>query len=232
MTLTSLIRSLAYDPHPHVLVLSAEGTASTPATVMGAYFPGPLWVKSDGSDERRESKTGTSHLLFQLQPRFRLFGWTRPHAPLKNLITTNDDAPSLEAIAGSDETFPKYNKSYDIGAAGGEKGVCLHIDPETNSATLRSATSDSDSGEAAAWYRDMCSDYSSFDKTLDKKQWEVDLQVDHFDVFRVSGGITIDLPTSYLTRPTDKAQYARQATEFKIDNEELKRRIQGFGSTD
>lgn len=112
LTVTRLVQSLAQDAHPHVLLLTSNATATTPLTVMGAFFPGTV---SSTEGEKHEMKPSTPRFLFQLQPQFRLYRWNGPNVPLVNIINTEDDAPSSGAIAASEEPFLKATKPYRIG---------------------------------------------------------------------------------------------------------------------
>ena len=105
----------------------------------------------------------------------------------------------------------------------------MRIDPETKSATLTSNSIDADYGKVV-WYKDVCIDGDSGDKTLNKN-WEVTVKLDQLDIFSVSGGIDVNLVTGRIIRAKDQARYMQDATEPKIKGEELTKRIQGFGST-
>lgn len=226
MTMTRLVKSLVQDPHPYLLLFTGKETVTRPGTAVGAYFPGPLWLRANEGQEKREFKAGTSYLLFQLQPQFRLLRWTSPQIPLTNIIDTDGDAPSIEAVAASDETSSKFSKPYRIGDPE-RKGPGLHIDPETKSATL-SNSADDDSGEGF-WYKDVYIDGDG-DRTLNKN-WDATVKLDQLDIFSVSGGIDANLATRRIIGAKDQTQYMQEATEPKIRGEELTKRIQGFGST-
>ncbi|KAJ5620839.1 hypothetical protein N7510_004823 [Penicillium lagena] len=226
LTVTRLVKTLKNDAHPHLMLLTSDGT-TTPATVVGVYFPGPLWL---GSNEREkcEFKTGTSHLLFQLGPQFRLLRWTCPGIPLTDIVNTHEEALSLEAIAASDETSPTSNKAYWVGDP--ERiGPGLQIDPETKSALLTSNLTDANIGRAA-WYNDVGRDSDRGDEAP-KEPWEVTVKLGQLHFFRVSCRIDADLATGRIIRAKDQARYMREAAKPRIEGEELKKRIQGFGST-
>jgi len=136
----------------------------------------------------------------------------------------HEDAPSLEAIAASDAT---YSRSYAIGAPG-EKGTCLRIDPEQNLATLTSGLSGASSG-AVTGYTAMRKDLNATNNALDR-QYEVTVKIDNFEVFRVTGGVDTDRHNDSLMGPLDSARYTEEAMGSRVEAEELKKRIQGFGS--
>lgn len=227
LTLARLVKALKSEAHPHLILFASE-EMTTPATVVGAYFPGPLWLEANGR-EKHEFKTGTSHLLFQLEPQFRLLRWTCPDVPLTDVINTDDEyALSLEAIAASDETSPQSNKAFWIGDPE-RMGPSLQIDPETKSATLMSSLTDADSG-GVVWYNDVGRENDRGDQQA-KQNWDATVNLGQLILYAVSGGIDTELATGRIIRAKDQARYMREATKPKIEGEELKKRIQGFGST-
>lgn len=221
-TVTRLVQSLVQDPHPHLILLTSNATATTPLTVIGAYFPRPL---SNAKGEKREPKTSTPHLLFQLRPNFRLLRWNGPHMLLTQIINTEDDAPLLRAVAASDEPPLESTKAYRIGDPE-RKGAGLCIDPETKSATLTSNITDTDSGKVVG-YKPVYMTGNDNDITA-YSNWEVAVKIDHFEIFRLKVGIDAHVASEGAK---DQNQYAQDATQEKIQGEELSKRIQGFGST-
>lgn len=69
-----------------------------------------------------EKKTGISHLLFQLEPQFRLFQWINSGAPLTDDVNTEDRTISFKTIASSNSD---NNSPYLIGDEEG-KGPSLY----------------------------------------------------------------------------------------------------------
>lgn len=223
LTATHLVQSLTQDPYPHVLLLTSNATATTPLTVMGAYFPSTL---SYAEGEKRKLKPSTPHLLFQLQPQFRLYRWNGPQIPLADIIKTEDDAPLSGAITASEEPSSKATKRYRIGDPE-RKAAGLCIDPETKSATLTSSTTDTDIGDVVG-YKPVCINNTNSGIKLDSN-WKVAVKIDHFEILRVKGGIDTNVA---FERANTLVRYAPQhATEERIKREELSKRIQGFGST-
>ena len=255
LTVTHLVQSLVQDADPHILLLTSDATATTPLTVIGAYFPSPL---SSAEGEKRELKQGTPEFLFQLQPQFRLQRWNGPQIPLTNVINPEDDAALLGAIAASDEALLKSTKPYRIGDPGrNETGLC--IDPGPKSAALTGNTKDTDSGVAVG-YESVYINGNGSDIKLDCN-WEVAVKIDHLDIFRLKGGIDANVASGgakdqnrYEQHATeekikgedlskdgidanvasggakDPNRYVQHETEDKIEGEELLKRIQGFGS--
>ena len=136
----------------------------------------------------------------------------------------HEDATSLEAILAREET---YSKSYAVGAPG-ENGTRLHIDPEQNLATSKGGMSGVSSG-AVTGYTEMRNNPNAINNAL-HRQCEVTVNIDSFEVFRVSGGVDIDRYNESLMRPLERARYTEEVTRPKVGTEELKKRIQGFGS--
>ncbi len=82
------------------MLFSSDAVATTPKTVIGAYFPDPLDVTITGAEnEKRETRGNTSHLLFQLQPSFRLLRSGKPDVSITDLIKTEGQGVSLAEIA-------------------------------------------------------------------------------------------------------------------------------------
>ena len=221
LTVTRLVKTLKDNAHPHLMLLTSDET-TTPAMVLGAYFPGPLWLNANGKD-RREFKTGTSHLIFQLEPEFRLLRWACPGIPLTDIVNTHDEELSLEAMAGSENTSSTSNTVYWIGDPE-RTGPGLQIDPVARSALLTNNFTDANDG-GVVWYEDV-------GRHSDPgEHWEVTVKLGQINFFRVSGGLDEDLATGRIVRARNHARYMREATKTRIAGEELRKRILGFGST-
>lgn len=213
---THLVHSITQDPHPHIILLTSNATDTKPLTVIGSCFPSPL---SNPGGEQRQLVSKTPHFLFQLRPQLQLHRWNGPHIPLAKIITIDDEISLLGAVAVSNELSLTTTKPYRIGGYE-RKGAGLCIDPETKSATLRSNTTNTDSGLVVGYGKDS-------DKEIASNR-EVVIQIDHFDVFRVMGAIDADVD---YAAAKNQYRYVNDATEEKIKGEELSKRIQGFGST-
>ncbi|KAJ5110972.1 hypothetical protein N7532_001507 [Penicillium argentinense] len=223
LTVTRLVKTLENNAYPHLMLLTSDAT-TTPVTVVGAYFPGPLWLKANGKD-LREFKTGTSHILFQLEPQFRLLRWIWPNIQLTDIINTHEEELSLEAIVASDKTPPTSNKVYWIGDPE-RTGPGLQIDPVARSALLTSNFTDANDG-GVAWYNDV-GRHSDREDKIPKKHWEVTVKLGQLKIFRLSCGLDADLATGRIIRAKDQARYMREAMKTRIAGEDL---ISGFGST-
>ena len=199
LTVTRLVQSLTQEAYPHLILLSSNVTVTTPLTIMGAYFPSPL------------SKPSTPHFLFQLRPQLRIYRWNGPHLTLANIINIEDDL--------------KSTKPYRIGDPE-RKGASLSIDPETKLATLRGHTINAHSGELVG-YKLVCMDGTDSDMKIGSN-WEVTVKIDHFDTFRVKGGVDTNVASE---EAKNRYRYVQDATEGKIKGEDLSKWIQGFGPT-
>lgn len=225
LTVARLVKSLTQDLHPYLLVITSnEKSTSKPGTIIGAYFPGPLWFKcNEDTGDAPKFGTGTSHLLFQLTPQFRLLRWTRPRVPLTDIIKMDDDeVPSLDAIVGCDGIFPTLSMTYRIGSSDG-KGSSLRISPETGSAVLKINPTDINYNDVAC-FKDAYRDNSG------GHEWETTVNHAQLEIFTVAGGVDANLATEGISRKEDYAQCVRGEAQQKIKGEELKMRIQGFGS--
>ena len=199
LTVTRLVQSLTEEAYLHLILLTSNLAVTTPLTIIGAYFPSPL------------SKPSTPHFLFQLRPQVRVYRWNGPHIPLANIINVEDDL--------------KSTNPYRIGDPE-RKGVSLSIDPEIQSATLRSNTANAHSGDLVG-YKLVCMNGSDSHMKIDSN-WEVAIKIDHFDTFRVKGGVDTNVDSEGVK---DLHQYTQDATIEKIKGEELSKRIQGLGPT-
>ncbi|RAL05941.1 uncharacterized protein BO80DRAFT_440678 [Aspergillus ibericus CBS 121593] len=164
MTASSLVKALQRNPRPKVILATDNGESMSPATVVGVFIPSLLY--GEGEDQPR---AGTSHLLFQLLPEFRLLRWTETHTPLVEFIKGGIDegTPSLQAIeAGACGMSP-----YSIGDPQGSSGA-IQIDPTTKSITFsRTAGANREN----MGYQDMC--------IADKAQCEVLIESGTVDVY-------------------------------------------------
>ena len=132
-TVKNVIEVLAQDTHSHVLVITSNATATTPAAVIGAYLPKTL------SNEQRGFQSSTSCLLFQLRPQLLVLRWNDPHIPLTSVIEAGDGTSIFNAVVSGDEAPLEFTKFYRIGDPQ-NMGACLCIDLESKSALLASRT--------------------------------------------------------------------------------------------
>ncbi|KAI1738409.1 hypothetical protein F4680DRAFT_426058 [Xylaria scruposa] len=101
----------------YVVIFTTD--ADTSNTVIGAFFPIP---------------SGTTHMLFQIQPRFRILRWEKAEIPRVDLIKADAKA-SLSDITTNEVSGPTGNAPYWIGNSL-EQGAGLRVDPNKETVTL------------------------------------------------------------------------------------------------
>ena len=215
-TAKSLIESLAQDTHSHVLMITSNATATTPATVMGAYLPKKL------SNEQRGFQSSTSYLLFQLRPHFLILRWNSPHIPLTSIIEAGGGTSTSTAVVTSDEVPVESTTSYRIGHPQSQ-GASLCIDLEKKSALLTSSTMDVNPEEVVE-FKPLCKCNHKDDMVISGHR-EVAVDIDHFEILRVIG--TLNTPETAC----NQNRYVQDPDVKKITGEELSKRIEGFGSS-
>lgn len=221
-TIVRLVQAISHHLSAYVVLFSSDAVSTTPKAIIGAYFLGPLYVTStEAENEKCETRNYTSHLLFQLWPRFCLLQWTNPDVPLTDLINTEGNKVSLAKIATS-EDLESLNVPYWIGHPMGQCAG-LRIDPEKKTATL--------AGSDEHWYIDV----SAEGNNGLSKNWEVTIQNARMDIFTVTGGVDQELKTGPIAKVEDLPKHRPHppphALEHRVEGEELLERIQGFGSS-
>jgi hypothetical protein len=228
LSLPRLIKALTHDSSQcNLIIILGNTSGPSPApVVMGALFPDMPWATKPNDTA---SKLAMSHILFQLQPKFRLLRWTRSHVPLPtDFIYLDDDAAtggtkmqSLKSIAAGDGIS---QESYWIGAPGGTR-TGLHINPYTRMATLRTTTTSNKSGK----YEDI-----GLERNVDGDaglEEEFSFTVNQIAAFKAESGTHANVCSGETSIEKDDPRYGNQSHETKIEGEELAKRIQGFGST-
>lgn len=238
-----LVKALAQDssqmdhPQSNLLIVTGNTNTSSPApVVMGALFPGMPWATNpnDTEEEKKEwaSKITTSHILFQLQPKFRLLRWTGSHVPLPaDFIYLDDEATadgsnmqSLEEIAANNEIS---DKSYWIGPPERTK-TGLHIDPDTRVAMLRTTAISNEGGDSGRYEDIGVQPNGDGDIGLEEESL---FTVSQIAVFKAESGTHANVCSGETSTEKNDSRYGNQSHETKIEGEELAKRIQGFGST-
>ncbi|KAI0432796.1 hypothetical protein F5Y09DRAFT_300928 [Xylaria sp. FL1042] len=128
MTMLRLRQSLSDHSTSHVVLFTSAADCDSPITIIGAYLPVPNAVEDTGN--RFLNVSDSSHILFQLQPTFRLLRWAKREIPFTSLIHSEGKAPPDEVVQEEDLDLP-----YWIGAPQ-ERGVGLRVDPRKRTATL------------------------------------------------------------------------------------------------
>ncbi|KAI1425302.1 hypothetical protein F5Y12DRAFT_747890 [Xylaria sp. FL1777] len=119
-----------------VVLFSGRAVATSPKTVIGVYLSGPPQTSgTQAGIETRESGSNTTHVLFQLQPSFRLSRWTESNASLSGLIKAEQD------VSLGENTANEYSESsstpYWIGDPVGQS-TRLRVDTGKKTVTLTS----------------------------------------------------------------------------------------------
>ncbi|KAJ5156384.1 hypothetical protein N7492_009187 [Penicillium capsulatum] len=155
-------------------------------------------------------RTGAGiHAFFQLQPRFCVLRWTggkRKNA--RHIVSANDESCQNSIGSGKDDDSTGTGPFW-IGDPDGN-GVCMKIEPENRSASV------------------VC--LSDVMKPMGAAFGDVQVSVDHITVLDVSGSepaANANTPGN----PYEKPKTTEGSTENRIQGEELRRRIMGFGST-
>ncbi|OBT83027.1 hypothetical protein VE02_07762 [Pseudogymnoascus sp. 03VT05] len=175
-SIVRLVQTLSRHPSAYIVLFSSDAVGTTPKTAIGAYFPGPLDVTITGAEnEKRETQSNTSHMLFQLLPSFRLLRSGKPDISITDLIKTEGQGVSLAEIA-TNEVLESSNLPYWIGD-GTSQRKGLRIDPQKKTAMLASGD--------GQWYRDLRADENS----QSSKNWEVTAQNPSMDIFMVTSGV-------------------------------------------
>ncbi|KAH8899992.1 hypothetical protein GQ53DRAFT_206193 [Thozetella sp. PMI_491] len=134
-TIHRLVQGLSNDASGYVLLFTGDGFGPHQKAAIGAYLPGSLHTASiEAGGTRSEARGNASHLLFQLQPRFRLLQWTKPAPPLTDLIQSEGKKIALGEISTSEGSEPSV-VPYWVGDPSGQ-GTSLRIDPGKKTATL------------------------------------------------------------------------------------------------
>ena len=212
MPLTQLQDHLSSVASPH-LVLCSNDPNSPQHTVLGAYFPGPLWRSSSLGFERKPAVATSSHLLLQLLPHFRILQWTGRRMPLADLLVPAGSSPDERTT--TDKNLPL--QPYLIGAPGPE-GTHLRIDPETQIATLTHRVSPDNTGLR---YQPIIGPEPG---DQGEGEWMATVEGARIDIFCVTGPAESEFPHRYPD------PYSEQSEADRVGGAELAGRIRGFGS--
>lgn len=244
LSLSRLVKALtqgsSQSDHPLrcnlLIVLGNTSTPNPTPVVMGAIFPGIPWTTNptdtEGKKREWESKLTTSHILFQLQPEFRLLRWIGSHMSLPaDFICLDDKATgdgnnvqSLKDVVTDNEIS---RKSYWIGAPEGTKAG-LHIDPDRRIATLRTSTTPNERGNSGRYQDIDVERDGDGDVGLEE---EFLFTVSQIAAFKTEGGTHANVCSGETLTGKDYSRYEHQENEGRIEGKELAKRIQGFGSS-
>ncbi|KAI0872530.1 hypothetical protein GGS24DRAFT_431822 [Hypoxylon argillaceum] len=157
MTMPHLCQNVSDDSTAHIVLVTTAADDSSPTTVIGAYLPNrnPVEVTSP----YLSIKLDASHILFQLQPSFRLLRYSKSQMPLADLISPEWEASSDAPIPEGDSNLP-----YRIGGA-------LRVDPTKRIATLTNGL------------RGCYMEVPLGGKENTENTWEVTVPDAHIDIF-------------------------------------------------
>lgn len=244
LSLSRLVKALSRDSsrpdHPaqyNILIVTGDTSMPIPTpVVIGAIFPDMPWATNPNNTEEKKlegtSKLTTSHILFQLRPKFRLLRWTGLHMPPSTDFIRLDDETtadvknikSLKDIA----TDSKISQiSYWIGSPEGTK-TGLHIDPDTRVAILRTFVTPSNNGDGGRYEELGVERDVDGDAGLEE---EFHFTASQIAVFKVESGTHANAYSSENSTRKDDPRYGNQGNETRLEGDELAKRIQGFGST-
>ncbi|KAI0814009.1 hypothetical protein GGR55DRAFT_676147 [Xylaria sp. FL0064] len=128
LTMLRLSQSLSDDSTAHVVLFTTATSCEAPKMILGAYLPAPNAINITGINLPK--RLDASHILFQLQPTFRLLRWAGRGMPLADLVHLDGYVSPDEAARVGDSGLP-----YWIGAPEGQ-GAGLRVDPRKRAATL------------------------------------------------------------------------------------------------
>ena len=244
MSLSRLVKALSRDSsrpdHPakyNILIVTGNTSMPIPTpVVIGAVFPDMPWAtNTDNTKEKKwegSSKLTTSHILFQLRPKFRLLRWTGLHMPPSTdfirldheTTASGKDIKWLKDIATDSKIS---QKSYWIGSPEGTKPG-LHIDPDTRVAILRTFVTPSESGDGGRYGELGVERDVDGDAGLEE---EFHFTASQIAVFKVKSGTHANVCSGENSTRKDDPRYGNQGNETRLEGDELAKRIQGFGST-
>ena len=244
MSLSRLVKALSRDSsrpdHPakyNILIVTGNTSMPIPTpVVIGAVFPDMPWAtNTDNTKEKKwegSSKLTTSHILFQLRPKFRLLPWTGLHMPPSTdfirldheTTASGKDIKWLKDIATDSKIS---QKSYWIGSPEGTKPG-LHIDPDTRVAILRTFVTPSESGDGGRYGELGVERDVDGDAGLEE---EFHFTASQIAVFKVESGTHANVCSGENSTRKDDPRYGNQGNETRLEGDELAKRIQGFGST-
>ncbi|KAI0194468.1 hypothetical protein EV127DRAFT_422443 [Xylaria flabelliformis] len=157
-SISRLSRGISDNSSAYVVIFTDD--AGTSNIVIGAFFPIP---------------SKTTHMLFQIQPRFRILRWEKTELSRVDLIKADAKA-SLSGFVGNEGSVPSNNAPYWIGNPL-EQGAGLWVDPNKGTAKLINTV--------GGCYTEMPS-VSGKGKT--GENWDVTIQQARMRIFTVTGG--------------------------------------------
>lgn len=230
----SSTKSSSSDPTNPFVVIFTNGSASAFQTtisspILGVYFPSPVFVST--TENTYTPNTGSSRdcIIFQLRPTFQLLECSsEKQAKLVEMFQGTNESPITESslagtFLGSETTkdivsdaayWIRYPRSET--EAEGTRRTGLHVDPVKGTVSLVLEKSTEDDSKCGI-------------ETPDEEISEFTVSNAVMHIFAVSGG---EIRSEKRKEPLvyDHSKYTRDPYAPRVDGEELKARIEGFGS--
>ncbi|KAI0967782.1 hypothetical protein F4678DRAFT_482811 [Xylaria arbuscula] len=130
ITMLRLSQNLSNNSTGHIVLFTTTVYSDIPKTTIGAYLPVPSTDKVTSA--YLPIQLDVSHVLFQLQPRFRLLRWVKPWIRLGDLLRSEWKVSSNKDVLEEDAELP-----YWVGAP--RRDIGLRVDPKERVATLTSS---------------------------------------------------------------------------------------------
>ncbi|KAF2967832.1 hypothetical protein GQX73_g5761 [Xylaria multiplex] len=127
-TLRRLRQSISDDSTAHIVLFTTTADINTPKTIIGAYLPSPS--TTEVTNAHLPIKLETPHIIFQLQPSFRLLQWAKRQMSRADLITSGGEVSADVIVPEGDSELP-----YRIGDPLGQ-GVGLRVDSRKRAVTF------------------------------------------------------------------------------------------------
>jgi hypothetical protein len=207
VTATDVSDTLSKYNRPHILLVTGTEKATSELTVFGAYLA-------------PKSKGVALQLFFQLRPRFRLLRLSGTQEELVHVINNANEALSPTSVTGLRETVKKDTSFYTGLSA--ERNRII-IDPVNRLATLTGFPRDCEDLEL------LKQNGRGSHVMTQRENFEV--LFNDITIFRVSGSVPTAMPVVMKSNWTgDPPAGILESTELRIQGEELRSRIMGFGS--
>lgn len=207
-TAAGISDALSKDSRPQILIVTGTDTATSEPTVLGAY----LAPKSEGV---------ALHLLFQLRPRFRLLRLSDIQGNLVHIVDNANEALSPNSVTGLQKTVDK-DTTIDTGQSR-ERNFII-IDPVNKLATLMGFPRDVE-------HLDLSKLNGSSSHDLTQRE-NVEALFSDITILRVSGSVPTAVPSLVKKNwASDPPAGIPESAELRLQGEELRRRIMGFGSS-
>lgn len=200
--------------------ITADGFASKTRVVLGAFMPTPWDLERQrafrASPPRNLDGAHTpDHMFFQLEPCQRVL-WPEAGAWIMDLIEITNSDP---------ERGTKGSIRFGAEGASG-----LSVDLDNGTATFRSiASSTRDSTDRESVVKPISSYHTIDSSEAPAADWSSSLRVRNLSLYDMGGDAILPFEKQ---APPPKTSYPAPPSVSEVGDEELRKRIQGFGSSD